>query len=520
MKKLCVTLLLSMLLCAAASAKTVVCVSGSGDGYVNNGEGYHRAAGHDVTVGGDLTECLDQVEDGDCLVIVAHGGTIENEEGEVVDYGFFWGDDFYEGFGDGEGEVKVPDDFKNLKNVTVKFEACWSDCDGEDGTSLVDDLVGELGGGGNTGTGYPGLVDFSIYWVVKGGTADERQRANDCLSNNTGWQDNPPVNRPGNEGPNQQTAAQDQLNRKGLGHIRVCIPDAVGQRPGPDGEPPCRAGYLPPVAVNVADPVPNEHGYYEIPGVGYEPDHDYVALTSPDGQWTAQVEVNSSGVGQVVGLFDNYTDASVDQVFEVLHYLAVGYPGEGQYVSVEDSFKVLESNAEGNTFSAYLQGMADKIDLSWLEVEIQSRVVSDTRGVVVDITFHAVGDSPNGYITPLVYVDMEVDHDRDGNTVDFDRNFIQAGSDTTNPMELYVTGEGGFQSMPFPDLAYYLMDAPGMLENSIDGGPGNMTFAVEGQGTKLNAGESLTFSYCLGRSLGVRVPDKEPQRPMLQSESH
>lgn len=489
-----------------SNAKTVVCISNEGDGFLTNGEGYHRAAGHDVTVGGNLTECMDQVEDGDCLVIVAHGQPVEIDG--KIDYGFCWNGTTYMGFGNGAKEMKVPADFKNLKNVTVKFQACWSDCDGI-GKSVLDDLVCELGDGA-TGEGYPGVVDFSIYWDTKCGTKKQRDKADKCLSDDDSWMDNPPVNNPDagtKDNPNQQQAAQAILDAKKI-PVKVTIPPVVGD---PGGEKkPCRKGYLPPVALSVA-PEPDDDGFYEQAGMGSEPNHDYADLFSQDGRWHAQVEVNSNGVGQIVGLKDYFTQPEQDQVFETLHYVAIGAPGNARYYAVEDYFEVMDHYADGNTFEAMLMGLpGEEGDLSWLQLHISGTVLSDMRGVAVTLTFTAIAPTAEPFVNPLVYVDMEVEENKNDNMVNFDGNFIQMGPDGADAMQLYTPVVGGFQSMAFPFFYDYVADGPGFLENSIEAGPGNMTIAVEGFGQELFPGESTSFAYCLGRAMGFQEIPEQP----------
>jgi len=62
---------------APAQAKRVICIDGAGDAFLSNAEGYYRASPFPsdvISVGGNLTDCMGQVEDGDVLYIVTHGG--------------------------------------------------------------------------------------------------------------------------------------------------------------------------------------------------------------------------------------------------------------------------------------------------------------------------------------------------------------------------------------------------------------------------------------------------------------
>ena len=114
------------------AAKKVVCVdhdAGTEDGYLTAAEGWARnqaTGGSDVVqLGGNLEDCLAKVEDGDELIIIAHG--------EFWGARFFWGgNNTYTGFGTAQDEDQgtephvVPESFRGLSNVTVRFVTCWS----------------------------------------------------------------------------------------------------------------------------------------------------------------------------------------------------------------------------------------------------------------------------------------------------------------------------------------------------------------------------------------------------------
>lgn len=191
-------LLLFILGGLSLSAKKVVCIDDNGDpndGFLNGHEGWERQeAGPDdiVIKGGSLTDCLDQLEDGDTLVIVAHG----NGEGS----GFEWGGDIYTGFGDGEGEMPVPADFGE-KTIHIKFCTCWSarDPDGPGPDNPDKPLTEKILCKVDTGSTAGGFSDLSepqvcVNWL--GGSMATCKAVNDSLGKDTSWMDKPPSNRP------------------------------------------------------------------------------------------------------------------------------------------------------------------------------------------------------------------------------------------------------------------------------------------------------------------------------------
>lgn len=191
-------------------AKRVVCIDGphDNDAFINNHEGWERQNAADDTiilVGGSLTDCLAQVEDGDELVIIAHGVN----EGE----GFFWGGQAYYGFGDGEEEMPLPDGFSDLTGISIDFCACWStrDPDGADGedTSLADKISDAVDAGASV-NGFTDLAFSSSCFTVttiagSGATAADIKKAEDALKNDPSWSNRPPHNRPIEDGEELDT---------------------------------------------------------------------------------------------------------------------------------------------------------------------------------------------------------------------------------------------------------------------------------------------------------------------------
>jgi hypothetical protein len=196
-----------------------------------------------LLIGGNLSDCLAQVANGDQLIIITHGWDNGTK--------FRWGGMEYTGFGNGPGQGTnphpVPPGFGSLMNVTVEFCACWSkqDPDGAGGTDrpLTHKIVDAMGGDDNGHTA-DGFMD--IAWAqaciridLAGGTERDQQAAAAlvvaCLeANDKPWLENPPANRPGTgtpQNPNQQSAAQAIVDAcPGLPAgvtATVVIPDAV-----------------------------------------------------------------------------------------------------------------------------------------------------------------------------------------------------------------------------------------------------------------------------------------------------
>lgn len=225
------TFLLFLFLSNPIQAKKVVCIDDGGDDgtdtFLSAHEGWERQNADDDTViqvGGSLTDCLAQLEDGDQLVIVAHGFN----GGE----GFNWGNSSYTGFGDGEGEMPVPDGFDELDNITVDFCTCWSgtDPDGADGedTSLCSKIEEALGDG-TTSNGFTDLATATVCFTIKpvegsGVTDADVKAATDCLNKDSSWSGNPPHNRDPAPATTDKSAAQAQVDGKvGAGKVQVCL---------------------------------------------------------------------------------------------------------------------------------------------------------------------------------------------------------------------------------------------------------------------------------------------------------
>ncbi len=221
------SLILFLLLSLNVDAKKIVCIDSGGDGFLNAHEGWERQNADDDTViqvGGSLTDCLAQLEDGDQLVIVAHG--INGGEG------FKWGNGYYYGFGDGEDEMPVPDGFDELENIKVDFCTCWSkkDPDGADGddTSLCDKIEDALGAG-SSANGFTDLATSQACYTltpVEGGGATKAdvKAAQDCLNSDGSWTEEPPHNRDPAPATTDKTAAQAIVDAKiGAGKLTVTI---------------------------------------------------------------------------------------------------------------------------------------------------------------------------------------------------------------------------------------------------------------------------------------------------------
>jgi hypothetical protein len=214
---------------SAADAKRVICIDGAGDTFLNNAEGYYRVnqfPGDVISRGGSLTDCMAQLQDGDGLYIVTHGG---NNGGN-----FTWGGMQYTGFGNGAGLMPVPAGFDTRRRVDVQLVWCYSarDPDGNGPEKpFRQKMVDALGGpnSGNTAGGYLNPVIARVTYSVRGGTRAQQQAALKCLGDDRTWLSNPPVNRPGAQAT-QLTAAQTIVdNCAGAGGaVTVVIPNRVG----------------------------------------------------------------------------------------------------------------------------------------------------------------------------------------------------------------------------------------------------------------------------------------------------
>lgn len=238
---------------AQAQPRTIICIDDVNDDFTNNAEGYLRAQYPNaiITRGGNLRDCMAQLNNGDTLIIVCHG--LNNGEG------FQWGGNNYFGFGTGPDDMPVPPGFGNLHNITVQWITCWSNNDpdgsGEDRplTEKIRDAMGGAGNGHPMPTGYTGISFAAVNYSMSGGTAEQQAAARQCLTNNPAWQNNPPANRPGTGGAgqpaNQQSAAQSQVSNTNCpgagGAVTITIPNAVATPQGPNQ--PKTAGYKRPV---------------------------------------------------------------------------------------------------------------------------------------------------------------------------------------------------------------------------------------------------------------------------------
>jgi hypothetical protein len=510
---------LAATIASSALAKKVVCVDGAGDGFLNNAEGYHRATAKDgdtVVVGGSLKDCMDQVGEGDCLVIIAHGVEIEieNEDGSIsIEYGFTWDGENYTGFGEGEGNMPVPEDFKDLKNVTVKLVGCWTSCPGADGRSLTDDIVRELGEGG-TATGFPGVCEGGVYFTLKGGTDEERKKAAECLNNNDAWQGKPPSNRPNTGGagqpPNQQSAAQAQLaGCAGTGDVKVCIEQQVGQREGPHGKPPCKSGYLEVVNVNgKADP---NATYPERSIIGGEPWHSFVSIKSEDGAWVANIEDQAGGAGQCIDLVQSSLDfPNNDGVFEVLHYVSAGRNANRPLARVEKIFRLVSFSSTSSTYTAVLRAAHASVGNRALYLTIDGEMVpGDNGGLKVTLTYLNASPTPvTTFVRSAVYADLNVANSTYDDMVSIE-SFGVMQLDEGSPEIAYLgllsldAVTAGAKS--FPQLMEMMDGGELLLEGEFPELPSDVTAAIVDRGTFLAPGESVCFSYFVGNIAGEPV---------------
>jgi hypothetical protein len=231
--------------------KKVICIDNAGGAqsrFLNNHEGYERALGIGpngvVQIGGNLTDCLAMVANGDELVIIAHGAPGS----------FTFGGQNYTAFTamgpPAPGELLVPAGFANLMNVRVRFCSCFSmnDPPGPD-TAMTAKILNAMGGAGrgHNVTGFNGTSGTAPVPTLCLGTPAQRTMAANDLNANLGWRQNAPANRPNTGGAgqpaNQRTAAQAQADALlGAGVVTVKIPNQVGAL-----GPPAVAGYIMPI---------------------------------------------------------------------------------------------------------------------------------------------------------------------------------------------------------------------------------------------------------------------------------
>jgi hypothetical protein len=227
-----------MILCllpAAGIAKLVICIDhdpAAEDGFLASAEGWARTLAtvppDVICLNGNIEDCLANLEDGDSLILIAHG--LADEDGTDQGSEFRWGGNDYRGFGTGPGEAPVPEGFSDLENVWYRIVSCWSanDPDGEGGTdeSMVDKLGDAMGGPTHehTGSGYVGVCatrPFVRYNIPAGMSAEEQAAWEAaiaaCLDADTTWMNAPPTNRSTPPPvPNQLTAAQAIIDACGI----------------------------------------------------------------------------------------------------------------------------------------------------------------------------------------------------------------------------------------------------------------------------------------------------------------
>lgn len=214
-----------------ASAKVVVCISGGGGRYLNNAEGYYRqlfpVPPNVIHVGGNLTDCLGSVAEGDTLIVVTHGDQAT----------FVWNGTRYAGFSGGHGATgtgwpgrdpfPLPPNFTAAGlNITVIFTSCYSAVDPNGNpislTSNVHDGLAPaapavIGCQDRSGT-------YRGQYTLSGGTQAQRDAAQKCLEDAAAAAGNsadqagvvamlstyPPANSP--SVPNAQTVANNIIS--------------------------------------------------------------------------------------------------------------------------------------------------------------------------------------------------------------------------------------------------------------------------------------------------------------------
>lgn len=153
--------LAAVLSATPAFGKRVVCISvkvdaggqPTEDGYLASYEGWVRKnpqEGDVIIRGGNLTDCLANVQNGDTLIIIAHGVKICDPSGGELRIEFAWGATRYIGFGNGTNEVALPAGFNTRTNVKVELGMCYSKRDVDAGgpeKSLAVKILDALGGG-------------------------------------------------------------------------------------------------------------------------------------------------------------------------------------------------------------------------------------------------------------------------------------------------------------------------------------------------------------------------------------
>jgi hypothetical protein len=236
--RLFICAILATLSCHSVFAVSrVVCVSdeklGSDDArYVTAYEGWARnQAEKDIAtksigaaqfvVGGALADCIGKVQDGDQLLIIAHGcdGGGQFKWAPAPDQDRIT----YNGFDSIAGsENNIPNTWGQRKNVTATLGMCFGCLQPTKGDkrSLCKKLLDEMmAGGNNTCLSFPNVADTGIgeNLALKQGVANNKASqaqiagARNCLAVNRSWRAQAPVQRPG-AATTHQTAAQALLD--------------------------------------------------------------------------------------------------------------------------------------------------------------------------------------------------------------------------------------------------------------------------------------------------------------------
>lgn len=226
-----VLLILLSLLTLSLSAKKVVCIapdvpppagaSPNDNVAINIAEGYHRSIAkdddefHKCANLEDLKSCIDSLDNGDKLVVIAHG-----VKGEV---GFIWGPDTVRSWAD----MEFNDDWENLQNIEVHLGMCYSTrehthSNPDKSGNTRRDIFKPLFGDSIKITGYNDIVFSSACLRIDCTDPSLNQSQRDAIAllaymllekGQFNWMAYPPHNRP-DVGYSMKQAALDYVNSK------------------------------------------------------------------------------------------------------------------------------------------------------------------------------------------------------------------------------------------------------------------------------------------------------------------
>jgi hypothetical protein len=228
----------------------------AGLAFLSNAEGFERAraaqAGQPMTtfqVGGNFTNFLANVGNGDELVIIAHSAIerVGPMDRTIRRFAMIWSGMPFFGFGPGMGEMPVPAGLANLMNVRVTMHTCFSarDPDGNGAETALTDKLRARMGAGCTVAGYMNSCVSNNVWNVTGGTLPQRNAARTVLQDNrTLWNLLPPANRPG--AARTQASVGDSIAKASNAALTLDLPSQIGVSPNTRGYVMPREGTPPP----------------------------------------------------------------------------------------------------------------------------------------------------------------------------------------------------------------------------------------------------------------------------------